>query len=212
MTLQYKDIAVRPVDFPGLTSLMDAGKVIMADMAQYRATKEAGKTTGWHLERGDMVSPSLELMAYLGTEGAGLSLDDLVFRDAKWITPWTVEGVLCFKEQSRHVGKWIVHFGKPDIHGALGRLYSKSAERKEKPMARDTCRALYQVHVVDPETDEVFNAGTFIAKSSTSAKYKALKSLGEKITKEIDDYDFAVQELCCVREKKEVQEVKIVGS
>jgi hypothetical protein len=71
-------------------------------------------------------------------------------------------------------------------------------------------RRLYEVFVVDPEEDEVISQELLIAKSGSSAKIKALSKAGLSDDIDYDDLDVIVVQLGDVRDKKEVQEVKIL--
>ena len=70
-------------------------------------------------------------------------------------------------------------------------------------------RHLYEVFVIDPEEDEILFTDTFIAKSGSSAKIKAL-SKTDLNDIDFDDLDVIVVQLGDVRDKKEIQEVKIL--
>ena len=69
-------------------------------------------------------------------------------------------------------------------------------------------RGLFQFYVVDPEKGEVVGDGLVIAKNKETAKIKALAPFADKY--DLDDLDIICNRLGDVREKKEVQEVKIV--
>ncbi len=77
----------------------------------------------------------------------------------------------------------------------------------EKEEVRDM-RGLFQFYVVDPEKGEVVGDGLVIAKNKETAKIKALAPFADKY--DLDDLDIICNRLGDVREKKEVQEVKIV--
>ncbi len=69
-------------------------------------------------------------------------------------------------------------------------------------------RGLFQFYVVDPEKGKVVGDGLVIAKNKETAKIKALAPFADKY--DLDDLDIICNRLGDVREKKEVQEVKIV--
>jgi hypothetical protein len=70
-------------------------------------------------------------------------------------------------------------------------------------------RNLYQVYVVDPNEDIIMDI-LALSKSPDGAKFKALTELQEDLAKDIDEYDILVVPQGHVRDKKEVQEVKLV--
>ena len=84
------------------------------------------------------------------------------------------------------------------------RTYQRINEKEE---VRDM-RGLFQFYVVDPEKGEVVGDGLVIAKNKETAKIKALAPFADKY--DLDDLDIICNRLGDVREKKEVQEVKIV--
>jgi hypothetical protein len=71
-------------------------------------------------------------------------------------------------------------------------------------------RGLYQVTVVDPERDMIWDSMQVIAKSEGGAKLKALRVLDGLDDRDPDDLDIIVVRLGDVRAKREVQEVKVV--
>ncbi len=85
---------------------------------------------------------------------------------------------------------------------------------KEKEEAKPAMRGLYEITVVDPETDSfVLIEGKVtwktIAKDETSAKLKAVSKA--VLPKDVDEYDIIVRRLGDVRPKKpEPQLVKVV--
>lgn len=68
-------------------------------------------------------------------------------------------------------------------------------------------RKLYEVFVVDPETEEYWSR-LVIAKSYAGAQHKALKELG--LGGDYDDYDIVAHEAMTLRKRKGAQGVKIV--
>ncbi len=84
------------------------------------------------------------------------------------------------------------------------RTYQRINEKEE---VRDM-RGLFQFYVVDPEKGGVVGDGLVIAKNKETAKIKALAPFADKY--DLDDLDIICNRLGDVREKKEVQEVKIV--
>ena len=71
-------------------------------------------------------------------------------------------------------------------------------------------RHLYEVLAVDPEEDALLYSDKMIAKSGSSAKIKALSKAGLGDDVDVDDLDVIIVQLGDVRDKKQVQEVKIV--
>jgi pyruvate kinase len=71
-------------------------------------------------------------------------------------------------------------------------------------------RHLYEVHIVDPENDLILSSKRHIAKSGESAKLRALTAEDLPDDTDYDDLDVIVVVLGDVRDKKEVQEVKIL--
>ena len=71
-------------------------------------------------------------------------------------------------------------------------------------------RGLYQVYIVDPEDDKIIAVwGPEVAFTGGNAQMKAIAKCSP-FGKDIDDLDFVAVRLGEVREKKEVQTVKVV--
>ena len=70
-------------------------------------------------------------------------------------------------------------------------------------------RGLYEVYLVDPEDDKVLDCVKVVAKSTETARFKAMRKLSW-FNKNIDDCDVIAHKLGDVRAKKEVQEVRVV--
>jgi hypothetical protein len=81
-------------------------------------------------------------------------------------------------------------------------LISLLENRKENGM-----RGIYMVVIVEPQKEKVKGPFFVIAKSAESAKFRAANEAG---IEDIEDYDIVPVRLGDVREKKVVQEVKIV--
>ena len=71
-------------------------------------------------------------------------------------------------------------------------------------------RYLYEVYIGDPEADSLMNHSRVIAKSGSSAKIKALSKASLADDVDVDDLDVIVVQLGEVRDKKQIQEVKIL--
>jgi len=74
-------------------------------------------------------------------------------------------------------------------------------------------RGLYEVFIVDPEAGEIIGIHRIIAKSGASAKIKALseQDFGPAYADvDVDDLDVIVVMLGDIRDKKEIQEVRII--
>ena len=71
-------------------------------------------------------------------------------------------------------------------------------------------RGLYEVFIIDPVEDKVLGTHQLIAKSGSSAKIKALSIQGLGADVDVDDLDVIVVMLGDIRDKKEIQEVKIL--
>lgn len=84
--------------------------------------------------------------------------------------------------------------------------YPTQPEEKKEPM-----RGLFEVFVVDPEDDKqnIVFQGFFTAKDETSARLKAAVAAKLDVA-EMDNHDFIVRRLGDVRNKKTVQEVKVI--
>lgn len=68
--------------------------------------------------------------------------------------------------------------------------------KKENEMAKGT-RKLYNVYVVDPEGDGkvIFKKKEIIATSIEVATRKAVHEAGKDLVKDLDDYDFIVEDV-----------------
>lgn len=88
----------------------------------------------------------------------------------------------------------------------IERIIERVIERPEEVKAM---RGLYQVWVVDPESDVIMlNGKPVVAKSEQSARIKAVRLAGPDI--DPDEVDIIVVRLGDVRAKREVQEVKVI--
>ncbi len=80
----------------------------------------------------------------------------------------------------------------------LNRLWMAESIRikENEEMAKGT-RKLYNVYVVDPEGDGsvVFKKKEIIATSTEVATRKAVHEAGKILTKDLDDYDFIVEDV-----------------
>jgi hypothetical protein len=72
----------------------------------------------------------------------------------------------------------------------------------------DIMRRIYRVLIVDPEGEVILRNEVLIAKSSDSARLKAAQ--GMELTGDFDDYDFVVFDYGAIRDKREVQEVRVI--
>jgi hypothetical protein len=91
------------------------------------------------------------------------------------------------------------------VHGtALSGNPLPATPEEESPM-----RGLYEIIVVDPETDTVLHVSEYIiAKDEAGAKLKALRTWDSD--RDLDDLDVIVVELGGVRPKRKPTEVKVV--
>ena len=69
-------------------------------------------------------------------------------------------------------------------------------------------RGLYEVIVVDPDTEQVIEDIFTVAKSYDGAKLRVLKETD--LEKDVEDYDVFAIRIGDIRAKKEVQEVKVI--
>ena len=94
----------------------------------------------------------------------------------------------------------------------IGRAFVPSiVQEPKKGKVKRMDRGLFLVYIVDPATDEVVHeTGAIVAKDEDNAQLKAVRMAGGTLTKDIDDYDIVVVELGDVRDKKTVQEVKVI--
>lgn len=76
------------------------------------------------------------------------------------------------------------------------------------PKEKELMRGLFEVFIVDPETGTVVDPGLFVAKDDQTARMKAW--IASKLDGDLDNYDFIVRRLGDVRNKKSVQEVKVI--
>lgn len=92
--------------------------------------------------------------------------------------------------------------------------YGPEEVKKEQPRMR----GLFEVFIVDPEATEpdrqIVSYGQFIAKDEGAARLKgwtkAVSGSRGLEDKDADDYDIIVRRLGDVRERRRVQEVKVV--
>jgi hypothetical protein len=87
-------------------------------------------------------------------------------------------------------------------------IWPNAEEKPAKKKKDKNMRHLYEVYIVDPETDVVQKLEGIVAATEKSAERKAIQ--GSNFDKDLDDYDFIVVKLGDVRAKKSVQEVKVV--
>jgi hypothetical protein len=93
-------------------------------------------------------------------------------------------------------GRWEVvnpHNGGPNVV----RLRYNFQEENEEEMAKNGTRQLYNVFVVDPEGDGkvVFEKKNIIAVDDDAAKMKTVHDPDCKLSKDLDDYDFIVEDV-----------------
>jgi len=88
-----------------------------------------------------------------------------------------------------------------------GGAYLDTRRDNEKERSK---RMLYEVFIVDPETEEIW-CFLVVASGQSAAERKALLRFATgDMDGEADDYDFITRSVGAVRKQKEVQEVKIV--
>jgi hypothetical protein len=82
------------------------------------------------------------------------------------------------------------------------------SEKKESKKMR----GLFFGFVVDPAADELVYSTDkpFVATDEDNAKLKIVQKAAGALTKEVDDYDIVILRLGKIRDKKEVQEVRVV--
>lgn len=85
-------------------------------------------------------------------------------------------------------------------------VVSVDAERKEE---KQPMRGLFEVFIVDPETETIIFNGCIVATDEGTARLKAALSPALDRDK-VDDYDFIVRRLGDVRAKRQVREVRVV--
>lgn len=133
------------------------------------------------------------------------------FEDVKWKDARTLEGKIRHKRTREHVGRFVIVLETANARMSAG-LFNEGIFKtgrdgleKEKKMARQ----LFHVFVVDPEDEQVLEK-LVISKSSEGAKFKALKRCEEEMAKDVDDLDVIVHPVGHIRNKKEIQEVRVV--
>ncbi len=94
--------------------------------------------------------------------------------------------------------------------------YLSASEMTAQPAAKEKAemRGLFEVFVVDPETEDVRLHVYVIASDEAKARLKAVqKGLRESLlidTDDLDEFDFVVCRRGDVQAKRKVQEVKVV--
>jgi hypothetical protein len=128
------------------------------------------------------------------------AVNNVKFCDLEWRDGNHIKGKVR-DDTDRVIGTFTV-----ELFAGMGTIPKESIKetRKEHVM-----RNLYFVFVVDPQEDTVDEA-LVISKSPDGAKFKALTDLQKELKKDIDEYDILVVPQGHVRDKKEVQEVKLV--
>lgn len=186
----------------------------------------------WHSR--ESRTPSLDVVVNTGTCGITANYNDLPLESCIDWSGVPVERKeqnvvlpLPYQDQGPWQFKFATMVAQGEVHGLIYREGGKSAVGEwtarlyragevslrtlvETP-GKDVkdMRGQYQVTAVDPDTEEFVLDVKVVAGTHESAKFKALK--GSDI-EDLEQYDFAVVRLGDVRAKKQVQEVKIVGS
>jgi hypothetical protein len=132
--------------------------------------------------------------------GIPRKVNDVKFCDLEWINSNHIKGKVR-DDTERVIGTFTV-----ELFVGMGSIPKESIKESRKEIQM---RNLYQVFVVDPKEDTVDSA-LVISKSPDGAKFKALTDLKGGLKKDVDEYDILVVPQGCVRDKKEVQEVKLV--
>jgi len=105
-----------------------------------------------------------------------------------------------------------VVFGDPPVYPWSGNATittsSVTMAQEEKETMRSE-RALYEVYIVDPKTDDILMRGElFIAKSEEGAEYKALRKIN--YGGDLEDLDIEAINIMALRDKPKVQQVEVV--
>jgi hypothetical protein len=197
-----ENIFVRHSEFPGLDQVIRTGfKDTLAGTPCPPLIMIGGQRYTIHSSGKLIPNSYIGEMRAASRAGIPKKGNDVKFCDLEWKDGNHINGNVR-DDTDRIIGTFTV-----ELFAGMGTIPRESIKetRKEHVM-----RNLYVVFVVDPNED-VVNETVAISKSPDGAKFKALTELKDDLAKDIDEYDILVVPQGHVRDKKEVQEVKIVS-